>query len=65
MYNPHVGFHTYAFEWTPEHIKFFIDDQLVRNDENTYVQTLESGQKIMMNIWQPIWEDWVGIIFHE
>ena len=40
MYNPHVGFHTYAFEWTPEHIKFFIDDQLVRNDENTYVQTL-------------------------
>ena len=60
MYNPHVGFHTYAFEWTPEHIKFFIDDQLVRNDENTYVQTLESGQKIMMNIWQPIWEDWVG-----
>ncbi len=60
LYNPHVGFHTYAFEWTPDNISFYIDDQLVRYDENNYIQTLDSGQKIMMNIWQPIWEDWVG-----
>lgn len=60
MYNPHVGFHTYAFEWTPDYIDFFIDDQLVRHDINEYIQTLVSGQKIMMNIWQPIYEDWVG-----
>jgi len=60
LYNPHVGFHTYAFEWTPDNISFYIDDQLVRHDENNYIQTLDSGQKIMMNIWQPIWEDWVG-----
>ena len=24
QYNPHVGFQTYAFEWTPDHIDFFI-----------------------------------------
>ena len=33
---------------------------MVRSDENNYVGTLNTGQKIMMNIWQPIWEDWVG-----
>ena len=60
MYNPHVGFHKYAFEWTPDYIDFFIDDQLVRHDINEYIQTLDTGQKIMMNIWQPIYEDWVG-----
>lgn len=60
QYNPHVSFQTYAFEWTPEDIKFYINDQLIRQDSNNYVQTFNSGQKIMMNIWQPIWEDWVG-----
>tara|TARA_Y100001970_G_C14175835_1_gene826903 strand:- start:397 stop:1461 length:1065 start_codon:yes stop_codon:yes gene_type:complete len=60
LYNPHVGFHTYAFEWTPDYVSFYIDNQLVRHDNNNYVQTLDSGQKIMMNIWQPIYEDWVG-----
>ena len=60
LYNPHVGFHTYAFEWTPDYIDFFIDGQFVRHDENDYIETIDTGQKIMMNIWQPAWEDWVG-----
>ncbi len=60
LYNPHVGFHTYAFEWTPNYIDFFIDGQLIRHDSNNYVESMNYGQKIMMNIWQPIWEDWVG-----
>ena len=57
---PYNSFHIYAFEWTPVSIKFFIDDQLVRQDYNDYVSTHNTGQKIMMNIWQPIWESWVG-----
>lgn len=60
QYNPHVSFQTYAFEWTPDHIDFFINDQLIRRDANSYVESFNDGQKIMMNIWQPIWEDWVG-----
>jgi beta-glucanase (GH16 family) len=60
QYNPHVGFQTYAFEWTPDHIDFYINGQLIRRDSNSYVSTFNSRQKIMMNIWQPIWEDWVG-----
>ena len=57
---PYNSFHIYAFEWTPVSIKFFIDDQLVRQDYNDYVSTHNTGQRIMMNIWQPIWENWVG-----
>lgn len=57
---PHESFHTYAFEWTPQSILFFVDDQLVRQDNNNYISSLNTGQKIMMNIWQPIWESWVG-----
>ena len=33
---------------------------MVRQDYNDYVSTHNTGQKIMMNIWQPIWESWVG-----
>jgi len=61
QYNPHVGFQTYAFEWTPDYIDFFINDQLIRRDTNYYIESFNAGQKIMMNIWQPIWEDWVGV----
>jgi len=60
QYNPHVGFQTYAFEWSPDYIDFFINEQLIRRVDNEYVGTFSAGQKIMMNIWQPIWEDWVG-----
>ena len=26
--NPHEDFHTYAFEWTPSYIAFFVDEQI-------------------------------------
>ncbi len=61
MYNPHAGFHTYAFEWTPDYIDFFIDGYLIRHESSDYIGSFNTGQKIMMNIWQPIWEDWVGV----
>ena len=59
-FNPHEDFHTYAFEWTPDYVAFFIDEQSVRWIDNFYVDSLYHYQKIMMNIWQPIYEEWVG-----
>ena len=59
-FDPSQSFHTYAFEWTPNSIRFFVDDQIIRENFNNYVTTHNTGQKIMMNIWQPIWENWVG-----
>ena len=58
--NPHEDFHIYAIEWTPSHVNFFIDDQLVRSVDNFYADSLYHHQKLMMNIWQPTYEDWVG-----
>ncbi|MAJ43615.1 MAG: hypothetical protein CMF96_02580 [Candidatus Marinimicrobia bacterium] len=59
-YNPHFEFHEYAFEWTPNSIKWFIDSQLVYQQTETIVDDLNLSQKIIMNIWPAIWESWVG-----
>ncbi len=58
--NPHDDFHVYAIEWTPNNVNFFIDDQLIRSVDNFYADSLYHGQKLMMNIWQPTYVDWVG-----
>ena len=58
--NPHEDFHTYAIEWTPVNVNFFIDDQLIRSVNNFYTDSLYFEQKLMMNIWQATYEDWVG-----
>ena len=58
--NPHEDFHTYAFEWTPDYVAFFVDEHVIRWVENFYADSLYHYQKIMMNIWQPTWVDWVG-----
>ena len=59
-FNPHDGFHVYAFEWTPDYLAFFIDDELVRYDNSYIIDSLYHYQKIMMNIWQPTYVEWVG-----
>lgn len=59
-FNPHDDFHVYAFEWTPDYLAFFVDDNLVRYDDMGQVDSLYHYQKIMMNIWQPTNVDWVG-----
>ena len=59
-FNPHQNFHDYAIEWTPEHIKWFVDGEQVYSQGQNIVDDLNFSQKIMMNIWPAIWDDWVG-----
>lgn len=59
-FNPHLDFHTYSFEWTPEYVAWFIDDIEVYRQTGSHVDSLYLSQKIMMNIWNPIYADWVG-----
>ncbi len=59
-FNPHINFHDYAFEWTPNSVKWFIDGQLVYEQSESIVDDLDKSQKIMMNLWPAIWESWVG-----
>ena len=59
-YNPHAEFHDYAIEWTPNYVKWFIDDIEVYSQNENIVDDLIYPQKVMMNLWSAIWEDWVG-----
>ena len=60
-FNPHLDFHTYGFEWTPDYVAWFIDDEEVYRQTGDYIEELHYSQKIMMNIWNPAYDDWVGI----
>ncbi len=59
---PNLDFHTYAFEWTPQYVSWFVDGEMVVRQLGEHVQTLTKPQKIMMNIWPPQWETWAGIL---
>jgi beta-glucanase (GH16 family) len=59
-FNPHLDFHTYAFEWTPDYVAWFIDGEEVYRQTGAHISTLNLPQKIMMNIWNPVYENWAG-----
>ena len=59
-FNPHDDFHDYAFEWTSNSIKWFVDGEQVYEQSYSIVNDLNFSQKIMMNLWPAIWESWVG-----
>lgn len=59
-FDPYIDFHIYAFEWTPDYVAWFIDGEEVFRQTGEHIKTLEYPQKIMMNIWNPIYTNWVG-----
>jgi hypothetical protein len=59
-FNPHTAFHTYAFEWTPNYVAWFIDGVEVFRQTGAHIQTLNRSQKLMMNIWNPTAANWAG-----
>lgn len=59
-FNPSVDYHTYAFEWTPDYVAWFIDGEEVHRQTGEHIQTITRVQKIMMNIWIPAYTNWVG-----
>jgi beta-glucanase (GH16 family) len=59
-FNPHLGFHTYAIEWTPSYVAWFIDGSEAYRQTGPHIQTLIYPQKIMMNIWIPTAPNWAG-----
>ncbi len=60
-FNTRADFHTYAFEWTPDYVAWFIDGKEVYRQTEDHIQTLRHPQKIMMNIWNPEWAPWAGV----
>ncbi|RMD92597.1 MAG: glycosyl hydrolase family protein, partial [Calditrichaeota bacterium] len=61
-FNPHLAFHVYGFEWTPDYVAWRVDGYEVYRQTGEHIQTLRRAQKIMMNIWPPTWTDWSGTL---
>jgi hypothetical protein len=59
-FDPSADFHTYAIEWTPDYVAWFVDNIEVHRQVGEYITTLNKSQKIMMNIWPPEYTGWVG-----
>lgn len=61
-FNPHLAFHVYAFEWTPDYVAWFVDGYEMHRQPapQPHIATLRLPQKIMMNLWQPDYPGWVG-----
>jgi len=57
---PFDVFNTYAFEWTPDYVAWFVNGEEIYRQTGAHIQTLTYGQKLMMNIWAAVWEPWVG-----
>ncbi|PJA96627.1 MAG: hypothetical protein CO129_05560 [Ignavibacteriales bacterium CG_4_9_14_3_um_filter_34_10] len=59
-FDPYLDFHNYAFEWTPDYLAYFVDGKEVWKTTDDFVKTLIYPQKLMMNIWNPVYTNWVG-----
>lgn len=59
-FDPSLDFHTYTIEWTPDYIAWSIDSVEVYRQTGEHIATMIKPQKIMMNIWNPGFEGWVG-----
>ncbi len=59
-FSPHEDFHTYAFEWTPNYVAWFVDGIEVYRQTGDHIPTLNKPQKLMMNIWNPEAPNWAG-----
>ena len=56
----HVDFNEYGFEWTPDYVAWFINGEEVYRQTDEHITDLIHPSKIMMNIWNPVYDDWVG-----
>jgi len=61
-FNPHEGFHNYAFTWTPKYIAWSVDGLEVYRQTGEHVAKMNSPQKLMMNVWPSSSVDWAGKI---
>jgi len=55
------GYHTYAFDWQPTYIKWYVDGVLKRTVTGNSTTLPSHSSKIMMNIWNGVGVDsWLG-----
>ncbi len=56
-----TGYHTYAIEWTPDYIAWFVDDVEVRRATSSQVADLrDTDMGLRFNLWVSSVTSWVG-----
>lgn len=45
------GFHTYAFEWTPDAIRWYVDNELVHEVRGPRVADMRRSQRFYLQLW--------------
>jgi len=63
--SPQLNYHTYAFEWTPQYVAWFVDGIEVLRQTGDHISTITRPQKIMMNVWYPLFPNWAGELHPE
>lgn len=63
--SPQLDYHTYAFEWTPQYVAWFFDGMEVLQQAGDHILTITRPQKIMMNVWYPLFPNWAGKLHPE
>ncbi len=53
-------YHTYALEWTPDHVAWELDGVVVRETTGGQVGDLTNPQSLRFNLWAANIESWVG-----
>lgn len=61
-FSPHTDYHTYAFEWTPTYVAWFVDGVEVHRQTGAHIEALNKAQKLMMNNWTPTYANWAGTL---
>jgi len=59
-FDPTADFYSYAIEWTPDYVAWFVEGEEVHRQTGDHITALNRDQKIMMNIWPPAYASWVG-----
>ncbi len=55
------GFHVYGFDWQPEHVRWYIDGQMVHEVTGGEARRLVRPQQLILNLWASQELDaWVG-----
>ena len=55
------GFHTYAFDWQPEHLRWYVDGRLVHESSPAEMRFPNLNQRMMTSIWgSDQLTSWVG-----
>lgn len=54
------GYHTYAFEWTPEGVRWYVDNRLAYALTDTGARRLTNPQRLYLSLWASKIKVWVG-----